>query len=448
MQLYELTAVEAAEGIKKGDFSPVELVQSHLDRIAATEPEVQAWEFVDEEGALRRARFLEGKLRQRPDQGPLFGVPVGIKDNWHVEGLATTANFPPYANNIAGEDSAVTQRFRDAGAIILGKTVTVQFATGLDSPKSRNPWNHERTPGGSSSGSAAAVGARQVAIAMGTQTGASLLRPAAYCGVVALKPTYGRISRYGLLPVSWSLDQPGPIVRSVADAAAVLQVQAFHDPRDPYSVKQPPEDFIAATRRPCRTPRFGLMVDLMERAEPDVREAMEKAVGQLIDAGAKVEEVRLPVPMDLMLAIHFLHRCSEVSAVHSEQYATLSQYYEPDLAANVEVGHVLPASIYINAKRLRRRFRSKMTQFVGSFDGLIGPTASNAAPDRSGGTGDPSFQVFVSLFGFPNMTLPTSVGRAGLPYGIQIVTSPFSESHLISVAQWASGVFEPLQLPA
>lgn len=447
MKLYELTALQSMQGIKRGDFSPVDLVQASLDRIEATEPEIQAWETIDAEGALKTARYLESKQSERGIHAPLFGIPVGVKDNWNVDGMPTTANFEPFRNRIAREDSAVAQYLRHAGAIIIGKTVTVQFATGLDSPKTRNPWNHDCTPGGSSSGSAAAVSARHVPITMGTQTGGSLLRPAAYCGVVGLKPTSGRISRYGLLPVSWSFDEPGIIATSVADAAITLQALAKHDYRDPYSVKQISENFITALDQPNRKPRLGLLMDLLERATPEVREAMEKAAGQLAAAGAKIEEVRLPVPMDLLLATHFLHRCTESAAVHGEQYGAMPEHYRPDIAANIEVGQVIPAAVYIHATRLRRRYRAEMTGFVNRFDGLIGPTASNVAPKRSINVGDPSFQVFISLFGFPNISLPTSLGTAGLPHALQIVARPFAERELLRIASWAEGVFDPLPLP-
>ncbi|HWK71628.1 MAG TPA: amidase [Burkholderiaceae bacterium] len=447
MNLYDLTAAEAIRGIKRREFSPVDLVQAALDRIALTEDNVQAWAFIDAEGALKTARYLEAKSSERRSTDLLYGIPLGVKDNWHVAGMPTTADFEPFRNRVPGEDSAVAARLREAGAVIMGKTVTVQFATGLDSPKTRNPWNPDCTPGGSSSGSAAAIAARQVPLTTGTQTGGSLLRPAAYCGVVGLKPTSGRISRYGLLPVSWSFDEPGVMGRSVADVALMLQVLAQHDARDPYSVRQRAEDFIAAAAAPSHAPRFGLLVDLLERATPEVRAAAENAARELAAQGARVEEVRLPVPMDQLLATHFVHRCTESAAVHGEQYGTLSKHYRPDIAANIEVGQVIPAAVYIQASRLRRRYRIEMTEFIHQFDALIGPTASNVAPSRSINVGDPSFQVFISLFGFPNISLPTFVGDRGLPHAIQIVARPFAEHQLLGMAAWVERIFGPLTLP-
>lgn len=444
MQPYDLTATEAARAIRAGELSPVELVQSLLERIAATEPRVHAWEHVDAEGALATARYLEAKRRERPPAGVLFGIPVGIKDVFHARGMPTTANFDPYRGTVVAEDSGVVQHLREAEAIILGKTVTVQFAWARDPVKTRNPWNTALTPGGSSSGSGAAVGARQVPAAMGTQTGGSTLRPAAYCGVVALKPTFGRISRYGLLPVSWTCDHPGIIVRSVSDAALVLQALARHDARDPFSAPQRPEDFIGAVREGGSPPRLGLLRDLLERADPPVRQAAEMAAERLRQAGAEVREVRLPVPMDLLLAVHFVILTSEGGAVHAEQHAHHAQHYFPNLRASIEVGQLIPAAAYVQAMRLRRRLRAQMVDMVGSVDAIIGPTVRNLPPKAETGTGDPSFQSIWSLFGFPNVTIPTLLSPERLPHAIQIVGSHFGERALLRIARWCESVFEPL----
>lgn len=447
MEVYELTATEAARAIRSGELSPVELVEALLRRIEATEPRIQAWEQVDAEGAVAAARHLEAKRRERRVTDVLFGVPVGLKDVFHARGLVTTANFDPYRGRVAGEDAGAAQYLRDAGAIILGKTVTVQFAWGRDPVKTRNPWNTALTPGGSSSGSGAAVAARQVPAALGTQTGGSTLRPAAYCGVVALKPTFGRISRYGLLPVSWTLDHPGIIVRSVADAALLLQALARHDPRDPFSAHQQPEDFVAAVREPGPAPRLGLLRDLLDRADPPVRQAAEAAAEKLAQAGAEVREVRLPVSMDLLLAVHFLIITPEGAAVHAEQHAHFAEHYRPNLRASIEVGQLIPAAVYVQATRLRRRLRSLMTELVGSVDGVIGPTVRNLPPPAESGTGDPSFQAIWTLFGFPNVSLPSGLSPERLPHAIQIIGQPFGERRLLRVAAWCEGVLGTLPSP-
>ncbi|MDB5413586.1 MAG: amidase, Asp-tRNAAsn/Glu-tRNAGln amidotransferase subunit [Rubritepida sp.] len=444
MKLHDLTVTQTAAGLRKGEFSPVELVEALLARIAETEPDVEAWEVVDADGALRAARWMTERMRERPSRRSLWGIPIGIKDIFDVKGLPTSAGFEPYRGKVAGEDAGMVTQLREAGAIVLGKTVTVQFATALDSPKACNPWDLSRTPGGSSSGSAASVAARQVAVATGTQTGGSILRPAAYCGVVGIKPTFGRISRYKVVPVSWSFDHPGFLLRSVADAALMLEAVAMHDPRDPFSAVQEAEDFVGAAASPLEAPELGLVMDLMDRAEPPVREAMEKAATQLAKAGARIRPIRLPVEMDRLLGAHFLIRVTEAAAVHAVQHAALGEHYEPNLRANIEIGQVLPAWLNVHSARLRRRYRAQMSDMFSGLDGLIAPTASNLPPDRSTGVGDPSFQVIWSFFGMPNITLPTGLSPERLPHGMQIIAPCFGEARMFRVAAWAESVFGPM----
>lgn len=445
MILHELNATDAVQAMRAGRLSPTELLRALLDRVAETEPRVQAWETLDAEGALAEARRLEAE-RSLSSSRPLFGLPIGVKDVFHVRGLPTTANFDPYRGRIAQEDSGVVRHLREAGAIILGKTVTVQFACGRDPAQTRNPWNVERTPGGSSSGSGAAVAARQVPAAIGTQTGGSVLRPAAYCGVAAIKPTFGRMSRHGLLPVSWTLDHPGIFARTVADLAALLGPLARHDPADPYSAEQGAEEFVGAVADSGPPPRLGLVRDLLDRAEPVVREAAEIAARRLAEAGADVREVRLPISMDQLLAVHHTIMISEASAVHAEQHGCLAEHYRPGLRAFIETGQLVPASAYVQARRLRRRMRAQMIDFVASSDAVIGPTVSNLPPDLVT-TGDPSLQSIWTLFGFPNVTLPTVLSPERLPHAIQIVGHHFQERDLLRTAAWCEARFDPLAAP-
>lgn len=447
MELHQLTVVEAVQAMRSGTVSPVEMIQAILKRIEVTEQNLQAWEAIDTEGAVVAARLLEDKRRKRYSGDLLFGMPIAIKDVFHARGLPTSANFAPYRSRILEEDSGVVQYLREAGAIIIGKTVTVQFASGVCSPKSRNPWNTDLTPGGSSSGSAVAVASRQVPAAIGTQYGGSTLRPAAFCGVVGLKPTFGRISRYGLLPASWSLDHVGIMVRSVADAALMLQALARHDARDSFSAHQAREDFLSATRSLDKPPCFGLLVDLMERAEPQVREAAEKAGVQLAAAGAEIREVRLPVSMDLLLAVHFMFAECEQATVHAEQFSTLADYYEEGLRARIEVGQLLPAASYLHAARLRRRLRSQMIELMNSVDGIIGPSVSQLPHPIGEGTGNATFQSIWTLFGFPNITIPTMLGAERLPHALQIVGKPFGERALLRMAAWSERVFGFMEAP-
>ena len=371
---------------------------------------------------------------------------------------------------------------------MLGKTTTVQFALGQDAPPTRNPWDLSRTSGGSSSGTAAAVAARQVPAALGTQTTGSLLRPAAYCGIVALKPTFGRISTARVFPTSWTSDHVGVAVRSVTDAARLLQALARYDRNDPYSSHTSDADFLAAVRQPrLRPPRLGLVTDLHGRAWPAVRSTIDRAIARLAAAGASVREISLPVDYDLLQAVHWLTLISDAAAIHGEQYSHLAEHYGPRIRGYIEAGHLLPATVYIQSLRLHRRLRAQITALTQEVDALIAPTAPDLPPVVTGSTlGDPSLQAIWTSFGLPNLTLPVGltepsgaaetslvsdmaplgqsydrssadgdlennrlVGRTSrLPVGLQLVGSPFGEHALLSVAHWCESAIGPLPAPS
>ena len=292
---FELSVVDAAAAIRQGRLSAVDLVEACLGRIDACEEQVQAWVVVDRSGALEAARRLDVEAREARFRGPLHGVPVGLKDIIHAAGLETTAGARGFADTAPREDAPCVARLRAAGAVILGKLQTTEFAFS-DPAVTRNPWHAARTPGGSSAGSAAAVAARMVPAALGSQTVGSVLRPAAFCGVVGLKPTYGRVSRRGVVPLAWSLDHVGVFARSVADAALVLSVLAGHDPADPGSATAPPPDVAAVVAAPpTRPPRLGLIGEpFLARATQEARAHLGEVARTLEARGAHVEPVRLP----------------------------------------------------------------------------------------------------------------------------------------------------------
>jgi aspartyl-tRNA(Asn)/glutamyl-tRNA(Gln) amidotransferase subunit A len=441
--LAELGVVEAAAAVQMRTASSVELVQALLARIAATEPRVQAWETLDADGALAQARRCDDAAL-RGHGGPLNGVPLGVKDIYHVAGLPTRAGCPALYDRTPAEDAEPVRRLRLAGAVILGKTVTTAFAT-VDPPRTRNPWDPERTPGGSSSGSAAAVAARQVPAALGTQTAGSVLRPAAYCGAIGVKPTFGRISRRGIIPLAWSLDHVGFIVRSVADAAALLAVLAGHDPADPGSRDRPTEHYLAAVANPA-PPRLAVVEDLLERAEPAVRAHTEQTVMRLLRAGAAVQFVRLPEPFERLLAVHQIILQVETAAVHARLHAERAADYPPRLRATVEVGQLIPGEAYLRAQRLRARLRAGLRALFERADCLAMPTASNVAPDPST-TGDVRFQAIWSLLGLPALSLPSGLSAERLPFGLQLVAAPWAESTLLAAARWCEQQLGPLPAP-
>ena len=439
-ELHELTASQAADQIRRKELSPVELVRALLARIERLEPQLHAWVTLDAEGALTAAATAEQTARERGAQlGPLHGVPVGLKDIYYSAGLRTTACFPPLADFVPDRDAESVRRLRGAGAIVLGKTVTTQFAYS-DPPPTRNPWRTDRTPGGSSSGSAAAVAARMVPFAIGSQTAGSILRPAGYCGVVGLKPTYGRVSRRDVMPLAWSLDHVGPIVRGVEDAALVLQVLAGHDPADPRSVRQAVPDFRAAVASVGRPPRLGLLTEVLERAEPEVRRHGESVAQRLAEAGARVREVRLPAPFELILAVHRVTMQAEAAAVHADWIADKAEAYSPRIRAEAMVGQLIPTPAYLHAQRLRRRLEEQVDGLFDGLDALLLPTASNLAPPPDT-TGDPSFQAPWSLLGLPSISLPSGLGEGDLPFSTQLVAARWDERTLLRAARWCEAQF-------
>ena len=433
MHLWNADASDLVGLVKAGDVSAVEVVTSHLERIAESDGEIHAWELVDEEGALAQAREVDRRIRIRGDVGSLAGLPIGVKDVIDVCGLPTGAGFDPYRKDrFPLEDATCVAALRRAGAVIVGKTVTVQFALGQDDPGTRNPRDPRRTAGGSSSGSAAAVAAQQVPLTLGTQTTGSLLRPAGYCGVVGFKPSFGWVDNEGVLPTSWGSDHVGLITRTVADASLAYDAIVAHDRTRP-----------AARRRQLDPPRLGVVRELVEASSPAVRKSVEESIRRLHDAGAELVDCALPAPLELLLAVHWIGVLSDGAATHLHQFEELQQYYGPLLRANLEAGSLIPASTYVHAARVRSRLRGKMAELVGTYDALVAPTAPDRAPimdpESRTGLGDPSYQAPWSCFGLPNLCLPLP-DESGLADSVQFVTSWSDERRLLDLARWCETV--------
>ena len=436
--LHDLTATEAARQIRDRELSPVELTDALLDRIERSQPTLKAFVTVDAEGARAAARAAEAAIKDGADLGPLHGVPFAAKDIYDASGLPTTAGYVPLADAVAERDSFTVARLKSAGAILVGKAVTTQFASSDPSP-SVNPWRADRSPAGSSSGSGVGVAARLVPIALGTQTGGSILRPAAYNGVVGLKPTYGRVSRAGIVPLAWSLDHAGPIVRSVEDAALVLGVLAGHDPNDPRSIVADVPDYLAAVATPLERPRLGLLVDFLDRSEPEVSTQLREVAAKASAAGADVREVRLTSPVDLYLAVHGITMQCEAAAVHATWIARDRSAYSPRIRASAMLGQVVPSWAYLHAQRLRRRLADETAALHADVDAFLLPTASNQPPGPET-TGDASFQSPWSLLGLPSISLPSGVSAGGLPFAAQLVGRHLDEPTLLRAATWLEQV--------
>ena len=435
--LHKLTIAAAAAEIAGGRVSSRSMVENLVRRIDRLEPSLKAWVTVDRDGATKAADALDRELADKGPRGPLHGIPLGIKDIYYTAGMKTTACSKIHADFVPSFDAASVARLKEAGAIILGKTVTTEFASG-DPPPTLNPWHSSHTPGGSSSGSAVAVAVRMCPGAMGSQTGGSILRPASYNGIVGFKPTFGRISCYGVIPLAWSLDTIGPMVNCVEDAAIMLQALAGYDARDPGSADAPVPDYRQALGRMDNPPRIGLIRGFfLDGSDPEVRKHTEGVAEGLASAGAVVEEVNPPPSFATAHHVQWVVNNTETAAYHEENFRNRANDYSATLRKRIEVGILTPAVRYVQAQRLRRVFRREMETLASRWDVLLTPTTPTAAPRDLSTTGDPVFQSPWTSCGLPTITLPSGLSRStGLPLGIQLATSPFAEARLLAAARW------------
>lgn len=443
-----LTATEIVKGIRAGSLSPVAVVEACLARIADTDSALRAWVHLDSDGALKTARALEAEARAGRFRGPLHGVPVGIKDIYHVAGMVTTAGAGAFAHERPQTDATTVARLRAAGAVILGKTATTEFAY-ADPAETRNPWNLEHTPGGSSSGSAAAVAAGMIPLALGSQTVGSVLRPAAYCGVVGLKPTHGRISAAGVVPFAWSLDHVGIFARSVEDTALTLSVLAGHDPADGFSAAVPTADYLGALARSGPPPRLGIPRRLFgDKASPETSAHLEAIAAAFAKAGASVEEVTPPPSAGAIHDAGQLVMRVEAAAYHRDRFARHRDAYRPKIRGLLEEGLAITGVEYVRAQQARRRFREEMGPILERHDALLMPVAPTPAPKGLTWTGDPGLCAPWSFSGLPAIALPSGLVQDGLPLSIQLVAGAFAEDGLLRVARWCEATLNFTATPS
>lgn len=435
-----LTVTEAAHRIREGSLRATELVESCLSRIERLEPGLKAWVTVDGDGALRAARQADEEAGRSGFRGPLHGIPVGIKDIFYTASMRTTAGARLLAGFVPAYDAAAVARLKAAGAIILGKTVSTEFAF-LDPAETRNPWNRDHTPGGSSSGSAAAVAARMCPLALGSQTGGSTIRPAAYCGIVGFKPTYGRISCYGVVPLAQSMDHVGILARSVADAALGLQVLAGHDSRDPASAEAPVADYVGAVTRASAPPTIGMLKGIFrDRASDETREHVERVAGRLREAGARLAEIEPPPSLAAAVDPFMTFMMVGAAASHRDSFQAHPEQYGPHIGEAVRRGLTIPAVDYVRAGQMRQQFRRDMAALLARVDALLTPAVPAPAPRGLASTGDLAFNSPWSFSGLPALGLPSGLSASGLPLGIQLVGAWLGEDRLLAVARWCEQV--------
>jgi len=449
-----MTATEAIAAFKNRTLSPVELLKAIIARCEQLQPKVNALTYTYFDRALEQAKAAEAQYTRRGGEPrPLEGVTVAIKDFHPVKDEISTYGSKIYRDYRPDHTAPTVQRLLDAGAIMHCRTTTPEFAhTGVTASPlwgiTRNPWNLEHTPGGSSSGSGAAVAARMCHAAIGSQTGGSTIRPASYCGIVGMKPSFGRISRYGMLPLAPSLDHVGIFARSATDAAAMLEAMAGEDPRDPASRVVVAGDYIHAAAAPERPPRIALMPKAFDDcATEETRSAVARAVARLADAGARIESVEEPASLDYVTANILLQLCAEAAEVHRERFAQKKDQYGPKIREFVERGLDTPAWEYIRALEMQRRFRRETDRVLARFDVILTPATPAPAPAGIESTGDPSFNLPWSLSGHPVVSLPCALAPSGLPVSIQLTGAAFEEGRLLSIARWCEEIFKFDALP-
>lgn len=449
IEAHDLTAVQAATHVAEGKLSPLQLLDACFKQIDRLEPQIQAFVTIDRERALEAAYEREKEVKQGKALGHLHGVPIAIKDVFYTKDLLTTGCSRVYEKFIPTYDATAVRKLKAAGAIVVGKTWTTELASG-DTGPTRNPYNLEHTPGGSSQGSAAAVAARMVPAALGTQTVGSTLRPASFTGCVGLKPTYGRISRYGLIASAWSLDHVGVIVRSVEDAACLLEVLAGRDQYDSTTSDRPVDRYSASVKGQIESPRIGLIRDyfLGEHCDTAIRRHTEAAAQKLAQAGANVEEVNLPESFSIVRAAERVIYAAEVGAMHESAMRRDPELFRPRMRTAVQVGLLIPASYYLQAQRLRQRFRRDMERIAVCYDVLMTPTTPTPAPKGLEDPGSAMFQFPWSFTGLPTLTVPSGLTENGLPLGIQLIASSFSEARLLEVGTWCERTMNVHLYPA
>ena len=422
MSLENFTLTEAAGAIRKGTLSPVEYVRALFARVDSVEPRVQAWTTIDREAVLAEARQLEMEAQKKQYRGPLHGIPVGVKDIFYTKGMRTTMGSNAFASFVPTYDADVVRKLKHAGAIIMGKCVTTILVF-LDPGPTRNPWNTNHTPGGSSSGSAAAVAARMCPVSIGSQTVGSVGRPGAYNGVVSIMPTQSRISLAGAFPLAWSLDHVGAFSRSVADLEVLVD-----------SLSESPL-LGHATRTGTPRLRIGIAKGFFfEKADTESRAGIEALAQKLEASGFQISEISLPPIFELHPAILRTVVRVEAAEAHRNLIRSKPEAYGPKLRDLVQMGELIDARDYLRARRIRRHFQRDMARIFEHVDAVLTPGAPGPAPEGMA-TGDPVMQAPWTLADFPTMTLPSGLASKGLPLGIQLTAAPLHEGLLLEAAK-------------
>lgn len=470
MDILSYSAVELGKAIKCGEVTAVEAMQAVLDQIDKTEETIHAYVTIDKEAALKKAAEVQKKIEAGEITGPLAGVPVAIKDNMCTQDMLTTCSSKILGNFVPTFSAEAVLNLEKAGAVMIGKTNMDEFAMGSTTETSafgvtRNPWNTQHVPGGSSGGSAAAVAANECFFALGSDTGGSIRQPASFCGVVGLKPTYGTVSRYGLIAYGSSLDQIGSLTKDVTDCATVMEVIASHDKKDSTSVERQDTDFTSALIEDVKGMKIGIPRDYFgEGLDPEVKDAVLAAAKVLEEKGAIVEEfdlslVEYAIPTYYTIAaaeassnlerfdgIKYGYRTPEYEGLHNMYKKTRSEGFGPEVKRRIMLGSFVLSSgyydaYYLKALRVKAMIRKAFDEAFAKYDIILGPVAPTTAPKLGASLSDPLkmylgdiYTISVNLAGLPGISVPCGKDSKGLPIGLQMIADSFEEKKLIRAA--------------
>ena len=450
-ELCFLSISEAAGLIEAGELSPVELTRAHLDRIERTEPSLNAFITLLAEEAAQSAEAAEREIANGEYRGPLHGIPIGLKDLYFTKGVRTTVGTKILRDFVPDYDAAVTERFANAGAVLMGKLQMHEFALGATSVNphdgpARNPWNPDRITGGSSGGSGAAVSAGQCMAALGSDTGGSIRIPGALCGIVGLKPTFGRVSRHGVYPLSWSLDTVGPMTRAVRDSAIVLNALAGYDPRDPSSANVPTEDFADGVEDGVSGLRIGIPDDFFyDVISPEVAEAVCAAAGVLEELGADVERCSIPA-LNHALGISSAILVTEAAETVFDKLRDRPEDIGADVRARLRLGAMTPAVDYIKAQRARSAYNAQLDEAMRKYDLLLAPSVAVGATGidqefvEVAGKQENALSLMsrltrpFNLTGQPTISIPCGFTSDGMPIGMQLAGRQWDEATALRAA--------------
>ncbi len=470
MDLMSLTAVQLGKKIKAKEVTVEEAVKAAIASIKAKEEKINSFVTIDEEGALKKAAEVQAKIDAGELTGPLAGVPVAIKDNMCTEGLLTTCSSKILYNFIPTYTSEAVKRLEDAGAVIVGKTNMDEFAMGSTTETSafgatKNPWDTDHVPGGSSGGSCAAVAAEEVPYALGSDTGGSIRQPSSFCGVTGIKPTYGTVSRYGLIAYGSSLDQIGPIAKDVTDCATILETIASYDTKDSTSVKRDDLKFTEALVDDVAGMKIGIPKDYLgEGLDPEVKAAILAAADVLKEKGAIVEEfdlglVEYAIPAYYVIAcaeassnlarfdgVKYGYRTKEYTDLHNMYKKSRSEGFGPEVKRRIMLGSFVLSSgyydaYYLKALRVKALIKKAFDDAFAKYDVILGPAAPTTAPKLGESLSDPIqmylgdiYTISVNLAGLPGISLPCGMDSKGLPIGLQLIGDCFKEKNIIRAA--------------